>query len=211
MVLKLLRAVELALLFLLLPLLYVLDILAVPVLLMLALFTVICCVILLRDPAFDRKRLCNSGGFRARLPVMLRGFAVNAVVITLAVIVFDPDLLFAFLRRAPAIWAIVMVFYPLVSVYPQELVYRAFFFHRYRILFPKRWMMMAASTAVFGYTHIVFENPLAVVMTLIGGWLFARTYERSRSVLACTVEHALYGCFIFTIGLGLHFYHGAVR
>jgi membrane protease YdiL (CAAX protease family) len=191
--------------------LYVLNVLAVPVLLMLALCTVICCVILLRDPTFDRKQLWNSAGFRGRRAVMLRGFAINAVVITLAVVVFDRESLFAFIRQAPAIWAIIMVFYPLVSVYPQELIYRAFFFHRYRQLFPKRWTMIAASAAVFGYMHIVFENPLAVVMTLIGGWLFARTYERSRSVLACTVEHALYGCFIFTIGLGLHFYHGAVR
>ena len=31
-----------------------------------------------------------------------------------------------------------MIFYPLVSVYPQEIIFRSFFFHRYRDLFP-RW------------------------------------------------------------------------
>jgi hypothetical protein len=46
-----------------------------------------------------------------------------------------------------------------------------------------------------------------------GGLFFARTYLRARSALASTLEHALpehtlYGCWIFTVGLGRHFYAG---
>jgi hypothetical protein len=44
-------------------------------------------------------------------------------------------------------------------------------------------------------------------MTLLGGTLFAFTYHRTRSLLACSVEHALYGCFVFTIGLEQLFYY----
>jgi hypothetical protein len=49
------------------------------------------------------------------------------------------------------------------------------------------------------------------VLTLIGGWLFARRYQRTRSLLAASVEHALYGVLAFTVGLGALFHHGAVR
>ncbi|MEU4707697.1 hypothetical protein AB0G00_14815 [Nocardia salmonicida] len=41
------------------------------------------------------------------------------------------------------------------------------------------------------------------------GVLFATRYQRTRSLLTTSVEHALYGILMFTIGLGDFFYHGA--
>jgi hypothetical protein len=48
------------------------------------------------------------------------------------------------------------------------------------------------------------------LLTLIGGWFFAETYARTRSMRLVWLEHALYGCLVFTIGLGDYFYHGNV-
>jgi hypothetical protein len=31
------------------------------------------------------------------------------------------------------------------------------------------------------------------------------------SLLTSSIEHALYGCWLFTVGLGQFFYHGRVR
>ncbi|MDD5088094.1 MAG: CPBP family intramembrane metalloprotease [bacterium] len=208
---KLRLAIELFLLFALLPLLYVFDVLKLPVLLILGLFALVCYVILRRDRFFDRQQLWNREGLRRQGPVMLRQFALHAMLIAAGVFFLDRESLLALMRRSPALWALIMLLYPLVSVYPQELIYRAFFFHRYRELFPTRWSVIAASAIAFGFMHIVFENTLAVLLTLAGGWLFAQTYDRSRSLLAVSVQHALYGGFIFTIGLGWYFYHGAVR
>jgi membrane protease YdiL (CAAX protease family) len=98
-----------------------------------------------------------------------------------------------------------MIAYPVCSVYPQELVYRAFFFHRYKGLFPNRLLMIGASALVFSYMHIVFQNSVAVMLTLPGGMLFARTYSDSRSTFAVSFEHALYGCFLLTAGLHSYF------
>ena len=47
-----------------------------------------------------------------------------------------------------------------------------------------------------------------MVLTLLGGWLFARTNLRTRSLLATTVEHAAYGCLLFTVGLARWFVTG---
>jgi membrane protease YdiL (CAAX protease family) len=57
--------------------------------------------------------------------------------------------------------------------------------------------------------HIVFRNPLALLLTFAGGVLFAKTYSDTRSLLISMVEHTLYGNYIFTIGLGKYLYLGA--
>ncbi|MBF6211751.1 CPBP family intramembrane metalloprotease [Nocardia puris] len=123
--------------------------------------------------------------------------------------VFSPERLFDLPRTEPAVWAMVMVFYPLLSVYPQELIYRTFVFHRYAPVFGSGWAMIAASAVAFGFAHIIFGNWIAVALTLIGGLLFAHRYRRTGSILVVTVEHALYGCLAFTVGLGGFLYSGA--
>jgi len=57
-----------------------------------------------------------------------------------------------------AAWVLIFILYPLFSVYPQELLYRTFFFHRYRPLFGGGWGMVIASALAFGFVHIIFRN-----------------------------------------------------
>lgn len=170
---------------------------------------VLCVGVLRRDPTFDRKRLW--GGMRGQWRSILVLFGIGGVALTAGLLVIDRGSLFAFPLNKPVVWAIVMVFYPLVSVYPQEVIYRAFLMHRYGSVFGSGWTMIAASAAAFGFGHILFENSLAVVLTLLGGVLFAYRYHCSRALLPVVVEHAMYGCLIFTVGLGESFYLGATR
>jgi uncharacterized protein len=104
-----------------------------------------------------------------------------------------------------------MVLYPTLSVYPQGIVYRVFMFERYRALFGASWGIVVASAAAFVFVHIVFRNPLALVLTFLGGVLFGLRYWQTGSLFVSSFEHALYGCAIFTIGIGRSFYHSAMR
>jgi membrane protease YdiL (CAAX protease family) len=122
-----------------------------------------------------------------------------------------PDALFSLLTQNPKAWAFVMLAYPLVSVFPQEFVYRVFFFDRYRPLFGSGVGMVFASAVMFSFGHVVFHNFPAVGLTFLGGWLFARTYQRSASLPLVAIEHALYGCAVFTIGLGEFLLDGTMR
>lgn len=180
--------------------------LLIPTLILSSLF---CLAILLRDSQFDRRALWNPPPLRQRLPAIVLRFALAALLITAALLIFEPHRFLEFPRRRTGLWLLIMFGYPLVSVYPQEIIFRAFLFHRYAPLFPTPPLAIAASAAAFGYGHIIFNNVLAIVMTLIGGVLFSLTYQRSRSLLAASLEHALYGMLIFTIGLGTYFYAGA--
>jgi membrane protease YdiL (CAAX protease family) len=205
----LLLALEFSFLFIGLPLLIfyrVIPNLPIPYLLLAALAAFL---ILRYDRSFDSAQLVSWSGFRQQLsPILLRD-AVFLALLGLAVRVFAPELLFSFVKRAPRFWALVMLLYPLLSVYPQELLYRAFFFHRYRPLFGSGWTMLLASAFAFGFVHIIFGNWLAVGLCILGGLLFSFTYQHSGSLLLTCLDHALFGNFIFTIGLGQFFYHGS--
>jgi hypothetical protein len=43
----------------------------------------------------------------------------------------------------------------------------------------------------------------------VGGLLFSWSYQQSGSLALTCIEHALFGNFLFTAGLGEFFYHGA--
>ncbi len=168
--------------------------------------------ILYRNHGARIRQIWNGAAFTRKnvTPILLR-FALAVTIMGFAVAHFLPDRLFAFPSERPQLWAMVMVLYPLLSVIPQELVFRPFFFARYKPLFPRPWLMLAASAIAFGFAHVLFQNWISVLMCMAGGLMFAITYQRTRSLALVWFEHALYGCFIFTIGLGVYFYHGSVK
>ena len=207
---RLVLTVEFVVLFVALPLGYRFSPVRIPALPLLWLVTGYALWQLLRTPAFDRTKLWNIATLPAKLSVILAIFAVVALLIWAAVHRSAPDLEWSFLRRNPVVWAIVMVAYPVVSVYPQGILYRAFFFERYRPLFPGHWAMIFASAAAFSFLHLIFRNPLAIGLTFAGGLLFASRYDQTNSLATSSFEHALYGCWLFTVGLGQYFYHGTI-
>ncbi len=164
---------------------------------------------LVRTREFDNRNLWRPEALRPALPGMIARWAVFSILAVIGVAVFDRGHLFDMPRGHTLLWLLIVVFYPLASVYPQELLYRAFLVHRYRRLFRTDRLAAGASAAAFGFAHLLFGNVLAVVLTIGGGWLFARRYQQSRSLLTVSAEHALYGITIFTVGLGRLFYHGA--
>lgn len=148
----------------------------------------------------DRKRELREIALR---------FLVLAPMITVLTWVIWPQTFLQLPRQRPLFWLIIMVLYPLLSVWPQEMLYRRFLFTRYAPLFRSRSALVLASAVSFGFAHVIFLNGVAVGMTLIGGFLFARDYARHRSLFLACVEHSLYGCLVFTLGLGRFFYTGA--
>ena len=142
------------------------------------------------------------------LKLILQRFCWFAVLLSLFTAFYIPEHLLSLPRERPIIWIMVMIFYPLLSVIPQEIIFRSFFFKRYAKLFATPEKMTLFSALAFGWVHILLLNWVAVTFSSIGGLIFANTYNKTASLAAACFEHALYGCFIFTIGLGYYFYHG---
>ena len=204
-----LLALEFSLIFIGLPLLIyfrVLPNLPIPYLLAGGLAVLL---LLSYDSTFDSGRLFTWGHVRLYLGTLLVRDALCLAVLGVGVRLFAPELLFSLVKRTPLFWVVIMLLYPLLSVYPQELIYRAFCFHRYEPLFGSGRVMVVASALAFGFVHIIFGNWLAVGLCVTGGLLFAVTYQSSGSLLLACLDHAIFGNFIFTIGLGRFFYHGS--
>lgn len=183
----------------------------VPIIVSLWVATAGCLLWLKFDRSFDRRVLGGlsklSGQWRSMVLLIVLSIPVM-VVLTMWLL---PGGLFALPSQRPVIWVMVCVFYPLLSVYPQEVIYRAFIWHRYSEIFPSPWARIAASGIMFGLMHFMFGNVVAVAVTLVGGVLFAWRYERCRSVAVVSLEHAIYGVLLFTIGVGAYLVAGTVR
>jgi membrane protease YdiL (CAAX protease family) len=82
--------------------------------------------------------------------------------------------------------------------------------HRYAPLFATPAARVLASAVAFGMAHVILQNWIAPTFSLVGGALFAWTYERTGSGLVAAVQHAAFGCTLFTLGLGWYFYYGSL-
>lgn len=168
--------------------------------------------VLARQPGFNWRYLWYGEGWhKADQKQALYLFLGLAALIGVFTYVMVPERFFGFPRERTELWLMVMLLYPVLSVIPQELLFRSFYFTRYRDLLPGFWRMVGSNAFLFGLTHIMFKNWVAPLFCLIGGLIFAAHYQQHRSLKWAVIEHAVYGCFIFTIGLGWFFYHGASR
>ena len=202
--LKIERILELVLVFIGMPLLIKFDIIPIPKLIVLLIFFLICLFILIRDKCFSRK-IFGFNFFKNWKIIFLR-FLIILVMSPFLIFLFRADSFFILIRERFYIWIIIMFFYPLFSAYPQELIYRAFFFHRYKFLINNNNLFISLNALLFAFMHIIFNNWLALVLTFFGSFLFSSTYLKSNSLLVVSIEHALYGNLIYTIGIGDLFY-----
>lgn len=200
------RMAELFGVFVALPFLVRLNLVPAPQLAVLLLVAAGCAVALWRDPTFDRSRLFSLRGIRGSLAgIAVRAAAVAACVFGLARALHPPPVSPG---SHPALWILGLALYPFLSAWPQEVLYRVFFFHRYAALFRRRWSLIAVNALLFGYLHIVFSNLVAPLLSVPAGVLLALTYERKGSIGPVWIEHTLYGLSVFALGLGAYFFEG---
>jgi uncharacterized protein len=199
---------ELALLFIFAPLVVGLTIRRVPWLLVLGGITVCVAGWLLLHGNFRASNFWRSEDKDVEQhqlkQVLLRFFVCGLVVIALTT-AFFPERLFTLPWTMPLEGGLLLATYATLSVYPQELLYRAFFLKRYQELFPNGQGLWLANTIVFAWLHVIYRNPLAIALSLVGGWFFTQTYARTRSMRLVCLEHTLYGILIFSVGLGEFF------
>lgn len=156
-----------------------------------------------RDLAQGRERI---------VPSLVWG--IGALVIafgTLLLWLTQPEALFQIARERPWLLAMIMVLYPVLSALPQEIVYRALFFRRYKSILPAApRLQLLLNAGIFSLGHLMYWSALVLAMTFLGGLAFAWAYERRRCFPMAVILHAVAGNAIFLVGLGLYFYSGNV-
>lgn len=131
-------------------------------------------------------------------------FRLNTLILitTVGLYIYMPEKLFYVIKNDWLLWLSVSLIYSIASVLPQEVIYRTFFFGRYQQLFDNKLVLIITNAILFALGHLVFRNPYIIILTFIGGLLFALTYQKTKSLLYTSIEHAMYGVWLFTIGIG---------
>lgn len=195
---------EMALIFVGVPLLYYNKLLpghkSIPLLVIFA----VTLTYLIANKKFSNKKL-GFNGFRDWKNLFLKSGLVALVLMALTLI-FEPHNFFILPRTNPLLWGLIMVFYPIWSALTQELIYRPFFFTRYRKIVGSRRAVLLLNALLFAFLHIIFRNWVAVAGAFVAGLFWARNYQKNQSWLAVALEHAIWGNLLYTIGLGHYFY-----
>ncbi|NOU50990.1 CPBP family intramembrane metalloprotease [Pseudoalteromonas sp. JBTF-M23] len=163
---------------------------------------IICSFLLLSDPHFKRFRLTSLGEFSTIKRRLFTTFFIGALFSAMLYGLFNQENWFALPLKSTTQWLYLLIAYPVLSVLPQELIFRSYFFHRYKRILPKKNTRIVLSAAVFALAHCVYDNWVAIALSFAGGLLFSYTYAHSRSLMVCVLEHSLWGLWIFTLGMG---------
>ena len=205
---KTIRAIEYLLIFIGMPVVFYFDLVPIRKVVALLIVTLLCVLVLWADSSYDLKKLFYRPTSQKETTRLLVNILIVGGSITGLVLLIHPSTFLDMPTETPQIWLIVMALYPLLSALPQELVYREFFYQRYEEIFPTKWALLLMSAASFSFLHVVYDNQWAILISFVGGVMFARTYQRTRSLWWVSVEHAIYGALIFTLGMRQYFYEG---
>ncbi|WP_051205249.1 CPBP family intramembrane glutamic endopeptidase [Salinimicrobium xinjiangense] len=160
-------------------------------------------ILLFKDPRFNRRNLTRFD--RSYLGQSI----TRMIIITILLIWFTwwiyPDLFFMYPVENFNSYVLTFFLYPIASVLPQEIIYRVYYFHRYKQLIPEKYLLMFSNAFIFGLTHFIYANWVAPIATFLAGWIFIYNYYKTRSLLNVSLEHYFYGLIMFTIGFGYFF------
>jgi membrane protease YdiL (CAAX protease family) len=172
--------------------------------------TVFSLFLLNKTPNFNWKSLIKQ-----KRKLKLNFFMLYAVgclaLFSLITFLFIPKSFFALPQNMPILWLIIMLAYPIVSVLPQELIFRPLFFIRYASILPIGNGIIILNAGAFSLVHLMYWNWIALIVTFAGGVGFAHFYKKYRNFLDIVILHAIGGCIIFTTGAGRFFYSGAAQ
>lgn len=128
------------------------------------------------------------------IPIIIFGYLI--------VMYLMPQDLFRLIIEDTRLWIIILFVYSIGSVLPQELIYRNFFFNRYEKLFHQEWLFIVINALLFAISHLFLKSWIVLVMTFLGGIMFALTYRKTKSTILVTLEHSVYGLWLFSAGIG---------
>lgn len=166
-------------------------------------------LLLWRTPGFRFSRLWQ--GFKVRDLRILAVFSIAATICTMIIVLLTiPERFLELPRNRTGLWVAVMLLYPPLSAWPQEVIFRSLFFERYGALFSGPTATITVNAAAFGFGHLFFQNPVTIATTAAAGAVLGWAYMKTGSLWLVWLLHSVGGMIVFTSGLGIFFYHGAI-
>ncbi|MBF0225230.1 MAG: CPBP family intramembrane metalloprotease [Desulfobacterales bacterium] len=141
---------------------------------------------------------------------MLITFIPIALVITVFTFIFLKNRFLVFPISGPGSCLNFILIYPILSALPQEIIYKSFFFKRYSSVFSIDTLIFLNGLS-FGLAHLWYANMIAPIISMLGGIMLAYRYLHTKSLIIVSIEHSLWGIFLYFVGLGWYFYSGCIQ
>ena len=95
--------------------------------------------------------------------------------------------------------SVLLLFYLLFSVIPQEIIFRFLFFYKYKDYFNK-FEFLLLNSLVFSFCHLIYFDIYILLFSFFGNLLFTFNYMKNKSLLVVIVEHFLLGQTLIILG-----------
>ena len=95
--------------------------------------------------------------------------------------------------------SVLLLFYLLFSVIPQEIIFRFLFFYKYNDYFNK-FEIPLLNSLVFSFCHLIYFDIYILLFSFFGNLLFTFNYMQNKSLLVVIVEHFLLGQTLIILG-----------
>ena len=95
--------------------------------------------------------------------------------------------------------SVLLLFYLLFSVIPQEIIFRFLFFYKYKDYFNK-FEILLLNSLVFSFCHLIYFDIYILLFSFFGNLLFTFNYIKNKSLLVVIIEHFLLGQTLIILG-----------
>ena len=95
--------------------------------------------------------------------------------------------------------SVLLIFYLLFSVIPQEIIFRFLFFYKYKDYFNK-FEILLLNSLIFSFCHLIYFDIYILLFSFFGNLLFTFNYMQNKSLLVVIVEHFLLGQTLIILG-----------
>ena len=95
--------------------------------------------------------------------------------------------------------SVLLLFYLLFSVIPQEIIFRFLFFYKYKDYFNK-FEILLLNSLVFSFCHLIYFDIYILLFSFFGNLLFTFNYMKNKSLLLVIAEHFLLGQTLIILG-----------
>ena len=95
--------------------------------------------------------------------------------------------------------SVLLLFYLLFSVIPQEIIFRFLFFYKYKDYFNK-FEILLLNSLVFSFCHLIYFDIYILLFSFFGNLLFTFNYMKNKSLLVVIIEHFLLGQTLIILG-----------
>lgn len=92
-----------------------------------------------------------------------------------------------------------LILYVFASVPIQELIFRSYLVWRLERLLLTPAVIIPLSTLLFFIGHLPFHSPLMLLVSLVMGYVYARSYQQSRLLFPLIFSHALAGSLLLLV------------